>query len=71
MNNNKQNSLSEQYKGVVVPMVTPFTPQGDFDETSVRKIIDYMIECGVDGIFVPNSCFCALFLVFLQHETDG
>lgn len=50
-----QTPLSGQHHGAVVPMVTPLTPQGDLDEQAVRAIIDYMIEGGVDGIFVLGT----------------
>jgi 4-hydroxy-tetrahydrodipicolinate synthase len=36
-------------------MVTPFTPEGALDEPSVRRIVDYLIAGGVDGIFVLGT----------------
>jgi 4-hydroxy-tetrahydrodipicolinate synthase len=47
--------LSDHHHGVVVPMVTPLTQQGDLDEQAARTIIDYMIEGGVNGIFVLGT----------------
>ncbi len=46
---------STEYAGIVVPMVTPITAAGELDESGVRRIVDYMIEGGVDGIFVLGT----------------
>jgi len=46
---------TKKHRGVVVPMVTPFTADGDLDEMGVRTIIDYLLEGGVDGIFVLGT----------------
>lgn len=40
-----------QYQGVVVPMVSPFTADGRIDEPSVAKVVDYLADAGVAGIF--------------------
>ena len=39
------------YSGVVVPMVTPFTPAGAVDEPAIGRIVDHLIGMGVQGIF--------------------
>ena len=39
------------YRGVVVPMVSPFTPAGRIDEPAVGRIVDYLTKAGVAGIF--------------------
>jgi dihydrodipicolinate synthase/N-acetylneuraminate lyase len=59
--------LDKPYRGVVVPMVTPVTSEGDLDEPAARRVIDHLIDGGVHGIFVlgttgeassvpPNMC---------------
>ena len=40
-----------KYRGVVVPMITPFTPSGAIDEPAVGRIVDHLIGGGVGGIF--------------------
>ena len=40
-----------KYSGVVVPMVTPFTPAGGIDEPAVGRIVDHLIGSGIGGIF--------------------
>ena len=36
------------YRGVVVPMVTPFTPAGAIDEPAVGRIVNHLITGGVN-----------------------
>ena len=48
-------SKVKRYHGVVVPMVTPFTPDGDLDEPAVRGLIDHLVSGGVAGIFVLGT----------------
>ena len=42
-------------QGVIVPMVTPFTPEGHIDTEAVRRIVDHLIDGGVDGIFILGT----------------
>lgn len=42
-------------QGIVVPMVTPVTAGGDLDAPAVRRILDWLVEGGVDGIFVLGT----------------
>ncbi len=46
---------TKRYHGVVVPMITPFTPQGELDEPAVRRVIDHLIDGGVAGIFLLGT----------------
>jgi dihydrodipicolinate synthase/N-acetylneuraminate lyase len=39
------------FRGVVVPMVTPFTTDGSIDEPAVDRIVTYLVNGGVHGIF--------------------
>jgi 4-hydroxy-tetrahydrodipicolinate synthase len=43
------------HHGVIVPMVTPVTPDGSLDEPAVRRVIDHMVAGGVHGIFVLGT----------------
>lgn len=43
------------YHGVIVPMITPVTPTGQLDEPAVRRVIDYLIDGGVSGIFILGT----------------
>ena len=41
--------------GIVVPMVTPFTPTGDLDEAAARRIVDHILEADVGGVFLLGT----------------
>lgn len=38
-------------KGIVVPIVTPVTAEGKFDEKAYRGLIDYLADNGISGVF--------------------
>lgn len=38
-------------RGIIPPIITPFTSEGKFNEPVFRQIINYLIEEGVHGIF--------------------
>ena len=38
-------------KGIVVPIVTPLTPDGKFNEAAYRGLIDYLADNGIHGVF--------------------
>lgn len=38
-------------RGIIPPIITPFTPEGKFNEPVFRSMINYLIEEGVHGIF--------------------
>lgn len=43
------------YRGVIVPMATPFTPDGAIDPAAVQRIVDHLVVGGVHGIFVLGT----------------
>ena len=51
----KMTERRTDWSGTFVPVVTPFTQSGELDEPSVRRILDLLIEEGVDGIVVAAS----------------
>ncbi|NDV64252.1 dihydrodipicolinate synthase family protein [Bacteroides sp. 224] len=44
-----------KYKGVVVPMITPITPQGEIDTTAVNKIIRKFAACQVSPLLMGTT----------------
>jgi 4-hydroxy-tetrahydrodipicolinate synthase len=42
-------------RGVFVPLVTPFAPSGDVDELALQRLVDYLIDAGVHGLFVGGT----------------
>jgi len=51
----RSQTTEKAYKGLIVPMVTPFTAQGDLDEHALRRIIDHILGGGADGILVLGA----------------
>ena len=44
-----------KHEGVVVPMVTPLTDSGSLDRRAVERLVDFLLEGGVSGIFVLGT----------------
>lgn len=49
------NGHSARLSGIVPPMITPLNEAGDVDESAVNRLIEFMIQGGVGGIFVLGS----------------
>ena len=43
-------------EGVYVAMITPFKEDGSLNEAEMRKIVDFQIDRGVDGLFPVSTC---------------
>jgi 4-hydroxy-tetrahydrodipicolinate synthase len=42
-------------EGIYVAMLTPFTDDGEINERELRRIVEFLIESGVDGLFPISS----------------
>ncbi len=45
----------KELHGIIIPLITPVDPDDRVDEESFRKMIRYVIERGVHGLFVGGS----------------
>ncbi len=45
-------SNDEFLTGIYNITPTPFTEDGAFDEASMRRLVDFMVDCGVDGLTI-------------------
>lgn len=43
------------YQGFVVPIVTPLNGQGELDEPALRRLVDFLITGGAQGLFVLGT----------------
>lgn len=43
------------FAGVIPPVCTPRTPGGDLDRTSMARLCEFLLDAGVDGLFVGGS----------------
>ena len=75
-----QDSTAVTISGVFPVLPTPFDPQGQPDVASLRRLVRYLLRCGVDGITFPGvaSEFAQLsederrqLLEEVLSETDG
>ena len=48
-------SADKRFRGVIPPVVTPDTPDHELDVPSFERLINYMIDSGVDGLFFLGS----------------
>lgn len=46
-----EKSMKPRLEGIWTPIVTPFTPEGEVDQTTAKTLVDHLIENGVDGLF--------------------
>lgn len=44
-----------EVKGVVPPLITPLTKDEKLDKEGLRRLLNYVIDGGVHGIFVIGS----------------
>ena len=47
--------INGQFKGVVVPSVTPLTPDEKIDTASLRRLVNYLIDQGAHGIWAAGT----------------
>jgi 2-dehydro-3-deoxy-D-pentonate aldolase len=53
--NDVKNNQHKDHFGVIVPVITPINEKGELDEAALRKILDSLIEGGVQGVFVLGT----------------
>ncbi len=42
-------------QGILVPLITPFDPAGEVDESVLREMAEFMVRSGVHGLFILGS----------------
>jgi len=53
--------------GVVPPVCTPLTAEGDVDVSSLERLVDFLLDGGVDGLFTLGSTSEVAFLTDRQR----
>ncbi|MEU5597461.1 dihydrodipicolinate synthase family protein [Streptomyces sp. NPDC020298] len=61
-------TLPAPLSGVVPPVCTPLTPDGEVDVRSLLRLVDHLVAAGVHGLFVLGSTSEAAFLTDLQRR---
>ncbi|GAA1166134.1 dihydrodipicolinate synthase family protein [Ornithinimicrobium humiphilum] len=54
--------MTAQLRGVVPPVLTPFTAEGEIDLASLERLVARLLDGGVDGIFALGSSSETAFL---------
>ncbi|MFI6370109.1 4-hydroxy-tetrahydrodipicolinate synthase [Streptomyces sp. NPDC050546] len=47
--------MSSQLSGVLTALATPFAPDGEIDEKTLRRLVDRSVDGGVDGVVACGS----------------
>ena len=53
--NKEEEHMDTAPKGMYVPIVTPFREDQSIDFDAFKKVIDYAIENGVDGMLIAGG----------------
>ena len=43
-------------RGIFPPLITPFTSSGELDADGLKRLLDYVTEAGVHGVFLLGTC---------------
>ncbi|MBB6120851.1 dihydrodipicolinate synthase family protein [Nocardiopsis algeriensis] len=57
------------YTGVVPPIVTPMDANGEIDTASLERLVDFLVDAGVTGIFALGSSGESAYLTEAQRDT--
>ncbi len=61
--------LPKSFKGIVPPVSTLFTEEQEVDTSSLKRLIEFLIQAGVHGLFVLGSTSETAFLTDKQRAT--
>jgi len=56
-------------RGIVVPLITPLTPEEDLDEAGLERVVRHVLEGGVHGLLVNGTTGEGLCLLEEQRRT--
>jgi 4-hydroxy-tetrahydrodipicolinate synthase len=62
-------TLPDRLTGVIPPVCTPLTPDGDVDTGSLVRLVEHLTGAGVDALFVLGSTSEVAFLTDHQRRT--
>ncbi|MEU6739855.1 dihydrodipicolinate synthase family protein [Streptosporangium sandarakinum] len=62
------NPRKPRFSGVVPPVVTPLTPDGEIDATSLERLVEFLVDAGVSGLFALGSSGESAFLTDARRD---
>ncbi len=57
------------FHGTIPPVVTPFTADGDLDLPSLDRVVDHLIDGGMNGLFILGSSGQVAYLTDDERDT--
>lgn len=61
-------SQTQRLYGVIPPMLAPLTPDGAVDTNATKRLVDFMVDGGVTGVFPLGSTGEGAWLTFEQQR---
>lgn len=61
--------MDSRFTGVVPPVITPLTAEGEVDPHSLDRVVEHLVSAGVDGLFVLGSSGEVAYLTDDQRRT--
>ncbi|WP_217166096.1 dihydrodipicolinate synthase family protein [Streptomyces sp. AC512_CC834] len=56
------------FRGIVPPVLTPLTPEGEIDTASLERLVRHLVDAGVHGLFVLGSTGEVAYLTDAQRD---
>lgn len=47
--------MAKHFRGIMVPVMTPFKENGEIDKDAYRRHVNFMVDSGVHGLLVPSG----------------
>ena len=60
--------MDNRFTGVIPPVVTPFTAEGEIDLDSLDKVVEHLVVGGVNGLFALGSSGEVAYLTDSQRD---
>lgn len=57
------------FSGTIPPVITPFTPEGELDLPSLDRVVDHLIDGGMNGLFILGSSGQVAYLTDDERDT--
>jgi dihydrodipicolinate synthase/N-acetylneuraminate lyase len=61
--------MTREVKGIIPPLTTPFTKNGDIYEAGLRRLVEFQIEKGVHGLFICGTYGSGPIMTIEQRKT--
>lgn len=56
------------FRGIIPPVLTPLTPAGRIDGCSLDRLVDHLVDAGVDGLFALGSSGQVAYLTDAERD---